>query len=308
MNLRPLLVGCILLGCSGATAGNTADAAFTDDATSVTDGNAVPDAFSSDVPGDAHVNQDRADGFDPPQTPRCGPPYQASVGTNHSTLLYPPTTIAVFGGSTITETSYDTEARWLGTRVLTQPFLAQCGPGEMAHPCTLDRLLRLQLPDMQVIELLLSIDYDALDAPAPNAPISLLLRINRGSYNLSDIIILDAQDRVVLAAFSNRTQREDSWQVGGIQLSVSPTTAPPTCISFPQPMCERVFGAYPLNVAPHGAETFAPQDVPAAASAVVSTLQGRYRVAHRKTLRQIQGLCSSPPISESQFEVIRLRD
>lgn len=338
MNPRSLLACYLLIGCSGTSTANVADAALavdtpfgddrsshpevfldagpdvaldrTGDSPSVTDGgdDTSADVATSDVSGDALATHDRADAFDSLQAPRCAAPFQASVGTNYSTLLYPPTTIAVFGATTSTQTSFDTEARWLGTRALTQPFLAQCGQGETAHPCSLDRLLRLQLPDMQVLELLLSIDYDTLDAPALNAPIRLSLGVNRGDYRLSDITILDAEERVVLAAYSNRTQGGDSWRIGGIQLSVSPTTAPPTCISIPQPLCERVFGSYPLNLEPYGVETFAPQSVPATESAVVSTMHGRYRVDHRKTLRQIQGHCSSTPISESQFELIRVRN
>lgn len=338
MTLRTALACCMLLSCSGTTTGDIADASLADDvrinndrptphevfddagpdvrldrpddAISMTDGNGDTDlgSVTSDVPRDTVMTHDSADGLDPLQAPRCGPPYQSPIATNYSTLLYPPTTIAVFGAASGSEASQDTEARWLGTRPLSQPFLAQCGPGETAHPCTLDRLLRLQLPSMQIIELLLSVDYDALDPPVLNAPVRLSLNVNRGGYQASNITIHDAQGRIVLAAISNRMPGGDSWRVGGLDLWVAPSEVLPTCLSFAQPMCERIFGSYPLRVTPHSAETFAVQEVPAATTATFSTLHGRYRVVHRKTLRQIQGFCSSPPISESQFEVIRLRD
>jgi hypothetical protein len=275
------------MGCANTVSDGTHDAAAVRDAP----------AALADVPA--------VDGAEAASISRCDRIYDPTEGFS-STLLFPPATVEAFGDSPVPgDSALRTDATWLGTRALSQPVAVRCAEGVTLPPCTLGRVLMLQLPRGQVLELLLSADVDSSPPLPSGARVDIDFERNRSGSG-ARLTVNDAMGRLVLAVFSEVGRLGDAWNLGPFSLRVDTASTAPDCLGFQQPMCDRVFAPFPLRVGPAATETFSAAAIPVASSLEVTTAHGRYRLVNRKMLRQLRNICSNPPVVESQFEIVQV--
>ena len=277
------------------------------------------DALDSSVPSDASdldrsegASEDRfpgdggaIDGPDLDGAPRCSSEVDPQAGQGTS-LGYPRAVVIPFGGFSDAGVGATVElpVQWQGLRRLPTAVRTSCSVGSTSDPpCEIRDAVVLRADGGAQLEVLVS----ALTSDLQRIPLNtrMILQLASGDSEFNFRLLLTGTDGTIHLLIVSDAP-------GGRRygpFAFSRAMQAPVCVSGRQPTCMRVLVSEPLAVSPaDAAESWAGFTLAPMEGRLVNTSVGRYRVTHRSTVYSARSICSAPPISYSQFEVLRVGD